>query len=122
MTIIKHGKHQKLVLRYLEGELNEHILLWSYFEFRVGLILTNFVKIEQFLWPLMAIFIQYVLIIVDPLVVLKIDFSGNTFVGHSDAPEALVVDIQVHLWINIWEHLSLVHNNRNNSVVKFLVY
>ena len=122
MTIIKHGKHQKLVRRDLEGELNEHILLWSYLEFRVGLILTNFVKIEQFLWPLMAIFIQYVLIIVDPLVVLKIDFSGNTFVGHSDAPEALVVDIQVHFWINIWEHLSLVHNNWNNSVVKFLVY
>lgn len=57
----------------------------------------------------------------DPLVLLKIEFSAVTLTGNLNSPKLVLVDVEVHLRINIWKELSFIHDVWNDVVVELLI-
>lgn len=65
--------------------------------------------------------IENVLVLMDPLVLLKIEFSAVTLTGNLNSPKLVLVDVEVHLRINIWKELSFIHDVWNDVVVELLI-
>ena len=118
---LKHWEQQELVLANLEGVLDENLLFGANLEFFIILTLADIFELEKFLWPLVTRLIQNVLILMDPLVLLKVDFASVRLTWDLDTPQLLVENVEVHLWIDVWEHLSLGHDVWDDSVVEVLV-
>ena len=105
----------------MESVLDEHLLLGANLELLVILAVADVLELEKFLGPLMTILRQNVLILVDPLVLFEFDLTSVRLTWDLDAPQLLVVNIKMHLRINVWKHLPLVHYIWDDSVVEVLI-
>lgn len=121
MDCLKNWKEQELVLGDLEGVLDEYFFFLTDLQISIILVFTKVLEVEKFLGPLIATFVEHILVLMNPRFLLEVNFACITLAWDLHAPETFLEYVEMHLGVNIWEHLSNSHYIGNDAIIEVLV-
>lgn len=115
---VRQGEHDQSVFSDLENVLDENLFIACNFQLWVVLVGAESAEVKKLLWPVVALLIENVLIVMEPFFLFEVNLPSWCFARELNAPETFITNEEMHRRVDGREHLSLIHRVRNDIRVK----
>jgi len=119
---VRQREHDQSIFSNLENVLDENLFIACNFQLWVVLVGAESVEVKKLLWPVVALLIENVLIVMEPFFLFEVNLPRWCFTRELDAPETFIINEEMHRRVDGREHLSLIHRMRNDIRVKYLAH